>query len=237
MAELAHVLSAVDEPVRRFFAHALTDPARNGEGARLAMRGHIKAGAWLPFTASEEVDARSFSWTARVGVGRLTVLRVIDRFAHGDGSTDGRLLGRFNVLHAAGPDTSRSAAGRVALEAVAFAPQCVLPGDGVVWNAIADDHIAVTLDVPPERTDVHVRIDDRGAVRSVNALRWGSPEGGAFDYVPCGCEVHEEARFGGVVIPARFSVGWWFGTPHYSPFFRVEITAYRPRRLPLTPAR
>ena len=237
MTELGHILSAADEPVRRFFVHALTNGASGAERAHLAMRGAVKAGMWLPFTASEDIDVRSFSWTARVGIGRLTVLRVTDRFADGDGSTDGRLLGRLRVLHATGPDTSRSAAGRVALELVAFAPQLVLPRNGITWSAVADDHIAVTLDVPPEPTVVHVRVDDRGAMRSVSALRWGNPDGGAFDYVPCGCEVHDERRFGAVVIPARFSVGWWFGTQRYSPFFRAEITAYAEGAVPPTSAR
>ena len=45
------------------------------------MRGRIKVGVWLPFTAQQTVDGRSFTWHARVGRGRLTPLEVTDRYA------------------------------------------------------------------------------------------------------------------------------------------------------------
>jgi hypothetical protein len=40
--------------------------------------------------------------------------------------------------------------------------------------------------------------------------------------------VLEERRFGDVTIPSRVSVGWWFGTPRYKPFFEATITAAGP---------
>jgi hypothetical protein len=58
---------SLDEPVRRYLEHALAAGATPGAGSRLTMSGRIKAGAWLPFTAIEELDGRSFSWRARVG--------------------------------------------------------------------------------------------------------------------------------------------------------------------------
>ena len=203
------------DPVRRYLEHALAGPA--GAGSRLEMRGRIKAGAWLPFTAVEELDGRSFRWRARVGP-----LTVVDRFAHGDGSTEGRLLGRVRLFGAAGPDTARSAAGRAALEAI-WAPAALLPEHGAAWRAESDDHIVVALDVPPERPELHLRIDADGAVRSASALRWNKD-----GYVRCGCLVHAERRFGNVVVPSTVTVGWWFGTPRWAPFFEATIGSLEP---------
>ena len=132
----ARLLDGLDEPVRRYFVHAIRDGAELAAGVRLAMSGRIKVGVWLPFTASQECDGRSFTWHARVGLGRLTALTVLDRFADRVGSTEGRLLGRRRVFHAAGEDTTRSAAGRAALEAV-LAPMSLLPQRGVSWRAEA----------------------------------------------------------------------------------------------------
>jgi hypothetical protein len=56
-----------------------------------------------------------------------------------------------------------------------------------------------------------------------SARRWGSLGRGRFGYLPCGAEIHAERRFGRLVIPSRVTVGWWFGTPGYRPFFRAEI--------------
>jgi hypothetical protein len=220
-------LEGLDEPVRRYFEHALHGDADRARGVRLEMKGRIRAGTWLPFSAQQESDGRSFTWRARVGVRRLTLLTVVDGFAAGTGATEGRLFGRRRVLHAEGPDTSRSAAGRAALEAV-FAPMSLLPDRGVSWRAEEDALIVASLDVPPERPELRLRIDRDGALRSVSALRWGNAGRRGFGYIPCGCEVRAERRFGDLVVPSSIEVGWWFGTPRYAPFFDAEVLALAP---------
>jgi hypothetical protein len=212
----------MDEPVRRFFAHAIAG-TRGAPAVRLTMSGRIQVGRWLPFAAEQAIDGRSFEWRARVGWGRLRPLHVVDRYADGAGSTEGRLLGRLRLFGSADADTTRSAAGRTALESVAFAPAAVAPGDGVDWHAVGDDEIVGRFDLPPERPEVHVRLAREGAPRAISAMRWGNPGGEGFGYVPCGCEVHSHRRFGALTIPERVSVGWWFGTARYAPFFEAEV--------------
>jgi hypothetical protein len=53
---------------------------------------------WLPFTAEQTADSRSFAWRARFGWGPLTPLRATDRYADAAGSTDSRLLGRVTLF-------------------------------------------------------------------------------------------------------------------------------------------
>jgi hypothetical protein len=220
-------LDGLDEPVRRYFAHALAGDPGPVTGVRLAMAGRIKAGVWMPFTASQRSDGRSFAWRARVAVGSLTLLTVLDRFADGAGSLDGRLFGRRRLFGAHDENTTRSAAGRAALEGV-FAPMCLLPEHGVTWRAEEEDVIVASWDVPPERPEVRLRIDGNGALRSASALRWRKLGRSAVGYVPCGCEVWAERTFGDLVVPSRVTVGWWFGTPRYKPFFEAEITELAP---------
>jgi hypothetical protein len=222
------VLAGAEEPVRRFFSHAIRVGAPLGQGVRLSMAGRVKAGRWLRFVAEQHCDARSFSWRARVGWGPLTPLHVHDRYAHGRGSVEMRRFGRLHLSRSDDADTTRSAAGRAALEAVVFAPASTLPGSGVEWRVDGDDRLVARFDLPPERPEVHVRIDHGGALRTVHAQRWGNPAELGFGYVPCGCEVHAERAFGDFIIPSRISVGWWFGTPRYKPFFQAEITDARP---------
>ena len=221
-------LADLDEPVRRYFSHAMTDGAALPNGVRMAMSGHIKVGLWLPFTAEQTVDGRSFTWQARVGRGSLTPLRVTDRYAHGLGGTEGRLLGRVTLFHAEDANTARSAATRAAIESVVFAPPSVLPDRGVAWRAETENIIVARFDLPPEQPEVCVRIDDRGAIRTVSARRWGNAGEKSFQYIPFGGDIHAEARFGDLLLPSRASVGWWFDTPRYSPFFHAEISAVTP---------
>jgi hypothetical protein len=219
--------AALEDPVRRYLSHALHGDARRARGVRLEMKGRIRVGTWLPFNAVQESDGRSFVWRARVGTRRLTLLRVVDRFGAGAGATEGRIFGRRRVFHDEGPDTSRSAAGRAALEAV-FAPMSLLPERGATWHAEDQTLIVATLEVQPERPELRLRIGPDGALRSVSALRWGKAGQRAFGYIPCGCEVHAERRFGDLVVPSRVAVGWWFGTPRYKPFFEAEVLTLAP---------
>ena len=216
------LIGDLDEPVQRFFAHAIRDGAALGGGVRLSMTGHINVGAWLSFSAEQTADGRSFAWRARVGCGPITPLRVVDRYADSAGVTEGR-LGRLRLFRADDLDTTRSAAARAALESVVFAPASVLPSLGVSWSAESENLIVGRFDLSPEHPEVHARIDGRGALVTVSALRWGNAGGRTFGYIPCGCEVHAERRFGDLVVPSSLTVGWWFDTPSYAPFFKAHI--------------
>jgi hypothetical protein len=208
-------LDGLDEPVQRYFRHAIREGADIGRGVRLAMSGRIKVGTWLPFSGVEACDGSSFVWQARVGRGMLVVT---DRFDGGAGSTEARLFGRVRLFRSADSNTTRSAAGRAALEAI-WTPASLLPQHGVAWRAESDEVIVAGWDVPPERPEVRLRIDQRGAVRSAWAQRWRGDSG----YVTCGCELQAERRWGDLVVPSRLSVGWDFGTPAYRPFFSAQV--------------
>ena len=116
----------LDEPVRRYFAHALAEGAPLRPAARLRLPGRIRVGAWLRFESTWEGDGRSFSWQATAGPGQLRVLRVHDRFAGGSGFMDIRLRRGPRLLHTENADTARSGAGRAALEAL-WVPAALLP--------------------------------------------------------------------------------------------------------------
>jgi uncharacterized protein DUF6544 len=215
-------LAGQPEPVRRYLAHAIRAGAPLEPGIRLTMRGRVKAGRWLPFRAVEELDGRSFDWWARVALGPLTLLTVQDGFEHGAGATSGRLFGRFRVFASSDENTTRSAAGRAAVESF-WAPLGLLPRAGASWRAESDSTIVASLDVPPERPEVTLEIDDEGAIKSACTRRWGNAGQDHFGYIPCGGTMHAERRFGDLTLPSRVTVGWWFGSERYEPFFEAEI--------------
>ena len=218
------LVSDLDEPVRRYLIHAIGDGASLGNPVRLEMSGRIRVGAWLPFTATERCDARSFEWRADVGWGKVRVLEVVDGYSAGRGRTSGHLFGRMKLFEQADGNTARSAAGRTALEAALWARTSLITDPDVEWRAESDELVVATWPVEPERPEVRLNIDRDGAVKTVVAARWGNAGQEDFGYIPCGGEVHAERRFGELVVPSRVTVGWWFGTPRYAPFFRVEIT-------------
>ena len=215
------------EPVRRYLAHAVPSGEAGVPGVRLTMSGRIKVGVWLPFSATQRCDGKSFRWRASLGVGPLRPLEVTDRYEDGEGSMTGKLLRRWALFEQTDANVVRSAAGRVALEAM-FAPRALLPGRGYAWRAESDDHIVASTENPPEHVEVHLRIAPDGRLLSVVAQRWGEVTKGTFGYLPFGADMHEEQRFGDLVIPSRVTAGWHYGTDTYSPFFKATITTASP---------
>src|SRR4051794_40747433 len=124
-------LAGLDEPVRRFLAHAIGEGAPLDQRVHLTMTGRIRAGRWLEFAAEQLIDRDSLRWRARVAGGLLTVTDAFDGDA---GAMEGRLLGRRRLFAAAGEDVTRSAAGRCALGAGPVAPGRPLPPPGGAWG-------------------------------------------------------------------------------------------------------
>jgi hypothetical protein len=215
-------LAGLDEPVRRYLCHAITDRAAIATAVRLTMTGRINVGRWLSFTAEQEFVGHSFAWRARAGLGPLKPLHVVDAFRGGRGRMDGRLFGRLRFLHADDENTARAAAARAAVESI-WVPGTLLPDRGAAWRAESDDRIVASFAVPPEHPDVVLRIDENGAVRSVSAMRWGNVDQQDYGYIPFGGHIHAERRFGDVVLPSAVTVGWWFDTPRFKPFFEATI--------------
>ena len=219
--------NSLPEPVRRYLGHAVPSGEAGAPGVRLTMSGRIKVGVWLPFSATQRCDGKSFLWRASVGVGPLRPLIATDRYEGGEGSMSGKLLGRWTLFEQTDSNVVRSAAGRTALEAM-FAPRALFPGRGYAWRAESDDHIVASTKNPPEEVEVHLRIAPDGRLLSVVAQRWGQASKGTFAYLPFGGDVHEERRFGDLVIPSHLTAGWHYGTEAYSPFFKATISTASP---------
>ena len=222
-------LSALDEPARRYLTHAIAEGSEIATDVRLRMVGKIDVGRWLSFSAEQDVTGRSFSWRARAGLGPFKVLHVVDSYAEGAGSVDVALLGRVRLMHADDENTTRASAGRLVTERI-FVPGGLLPGPDVHWRAEADDRIVASLAAPPEHPEITMHITNTGAVRDVCIQRWGNVGQKGFGYIPFGGTVSAERRFGDVVLPSVLSVGWWFGTPRFKPFFDATILDAQPAK-------
>jgi len=127
MAEMEH--AALDEPVRRYLAHAISGTADPGRRVGLQLQGRIKVGGRLRFDSVWEGDGHSCSWRARACLGPLRLLDVHDQFGDGRGSMHVAMR-RLALVDAHDEDTARSGAGGAAPEAI-WTPDALLLDCGV----------------------------------------------------------------------------------------------------------
>jgi hypothetical protein len=219
-------LGGLPEPARRWLSHAIAPGTPLWRSVELSMTGQIRLGSWRPFTARQVLTPPSgFIWAARARVAGLPVTGY-DRYSAATGEMRWRLLGLVPVMSSSGPDVSRSAAGRLAGEAV-FVPTVFHHAS---WEACAEPDTAVMvwrLAGGEERTRLRIGAD--GSLLEAVLQRWGNPDGAPFGRYPFGVAMEAERTFAGVTIPSVLRAGWWWGTDRAAEgeFFRARITGAR----------
>jgi hypothetical protein len=209
---------------RRYLEHAIAAGIPLASAVRLRMHGEIKLRRWRPFGAEQVIRwGRGMIWSATVRLHGLPILGS-DRLIDGTGALRWKLFGVIPVMTAAGPDITRSAAGRVATESV-WLPSA-LCGHGVSWTAPDPSHARASFAVQGEPVQLELTVDGRGRLETVRLQRWGNPGGAAFHYADFGAAVEQEGTFGGYTIPTRLRVGWYVESDRFEPdgeFFRVTV--------------
>lgn len=217
-------LEGLPEPVRRYLRTAIAPGTPLAVCARLRMRGRIKVGRWLPFSARQVLNPHEgFIWSARAA----GVIAGSDRYFDGAGAMDWKLAGVVTVAHADGPDVSQSAAGRAGGEGI-WVPTALLPRFGVTWSAADEVHVTARLHLGPTPVEINLDLDPGGRIRSVVFDRWGEPDGTkSWAWHPFGGEITGYRSFGGLTVPSAGRFGWHFGTDRWAAgeFFRCEITS------------
>jgi hypothetical protein len=226
----ASMLADLPEPVQRYLRHAIAADTPLERPLVLDMTGEIKLKeAWYPFTGQEVISADGFLWKASLSMNNLPV-HVFDSYYHGSG--DVRVfIGPLLMLHQSNPDVNLSAAGRLAIELL-WSPTNLLPRDGLSWEADDPHHISATIHIDNTPHTITFVIDDEGRLCEGSMQRWNGDEQ---QYDTFGFRMEEEETFGGLTVPSRGEVGWWYGTERYETagkFFTFSLE--HARLLPLS---
>jgi uncharacterized protein DUF6544 len=220
-------LDDLPDPVRRYLQGSIEPGTPLARSARLRMKGSVKLGrTWLPFRAHQIIaPLHGFVWAARVA----GVLVGSDRYAGGTGAMEWRLLGLIRLIHAEGPDMSRSSAGRAGAEAV-WVPTAMLPRFGVTGSSTDAHHATASHRLDVNELELLYTLDDDARVRSIALDRWGDPNGnGTWGLHRFEHQLTRYSTFDGVTIPSAGRAAWFIGTDRWSEgeFFRYEITDYQ----------
>jgi hypothetical protein len=215
-------------PAQRYLRYAIQPGVLLASSVYLEMEGQIglqRGGEKLPLRAQEILAAPGgLIWKASAGTG-LTRISGYDYYRNGEGGMKWFLWGFIPVMAAEGPDITRSAAGRVAMEAVAWLPSVLLARSGIRWEAIDTSSVRVFIRVGDEETESVLFVADDGRLERVEILRWeaegldGSPQ-----YLKSVAEVAgEEREFEGYKVPIQIRLISKAGTAQENPFFEATL--------------
>jgi len=220
------MLADLPAPAERYLRHAIRPSTPLASSVQLRMTGKIRSNPdadWTHLSAEEILSVPDgFVWKAKIRQG-YERLSGADRYAGGAGCVRFWLWGIIPVLHQEGPDTSKSATGRVAIESI-WLPSSLLPQAGAEWEAIDNQSAKATLRIGGEITTLTLLVAPDGRLRRSVISRWG--EGAAQGepaYIPFTAEVIEERTFGGYTIPSRIVAGWWIHSDRFFEFFQATI--------------
>jgi hypothetical protein len=152
-------------------------------------------------------------------------------YANGRGRVAFRLWDLVPIVRASGPDVSRAAQGRLAIESI-WQPAALLPQRGVAWTSIDGRTARAVITIDGAAIPLALTIGPDGSLESATMERWGNltPDG-RYTAIPFGVDVLAERTFGGYTVPSEVRVGGWYGTDHPFDFFHAEISGadYLPR--------
>ncbi|MBS1246484.1 MAG: hypothetical protein H6R47_683 [Proteobacteria bacterium] len=221
-------VATLPDPAQRYLRHAIAPGTRLARSVVVEMQGRIglKPGAdKLPFQARQILAApNGLIWRATVGEGIMQISGS-DRYVAGEGAMHWFMGYAIPLLRASGVDVSRSAAGRVALEAPLMLPSALLPEAGARWEAIDARSARVYLQIGSEQLALLISVAPDGRLERIEMPRWDA-EGmdGKPGYVLwVGDQLTEERTFGGYTIPVRMRATKRADTPQADSFFEAEI--------------
>ncbi|WP_036477892.1 DUF6544 family protein [Myxosarcina sp. GI1] len=221
------MVADLDEPVRRYFLHAIAPGTPIAACVELEMSGSfcLKPDAdWLPMNASQIISTTppGFVWKASIGKASMSFSGA-DYYSQSKGRMRFFLWGLLPLVNAQNKNIDRSAVGRMGAEYI-WLPSALLPQHNVAWQAIADNIIQANFKIDNEPINLTLTIASDGSLLKLSLPRWGDKtEDSNWQYITFGGETREEKTFDGYTIPAKISAGWWFGTDKYWEFFQSSI--------------
>lgn len=214
-------VAALPEPARRWLTHAIAPGTPLRYRVELDQHGEIKLGRWRPFRARQVLAPREgYVWAVTTHLLGLPI-HGYDRLAHGAGDMDHRFLGRIPIVTSAGPDHTRSAAGRLVIEVI-WTPAAAL-SPAVSWEPAGEDQARMVTTFDGHRYAVTFTVTPTGALAGVSVPRWASIGKEPYREHLFRADCHDEGTFDGYTVPTRVTAGYDDGDWPESAFIRQSV--------------
>ena len=223
------MVANLPEPAQRFFNFTIKPGTPLLTVAEIDMGGEFSLGSrekpnYRPMDARQILASpHGFVWMLRIP-GAVSL----------SGSDTGkwtrfRLFGLIPVARLGGDaNHARAAFGRYVAEALFWTPAALLPGPGIVWEALGPDAARVTVTHNGLTQSVDVSVDKEGRPVEVRFQRWTNANAERANRLqPFGGYLSDFREIQGFRLPFRVEAGNLFGTDAYFPFFKARLRTIR----------
>lgn len=222
-------ITSLPEPAQRYFRYTIAPGAPLVSVAVIDMEGELGLGtreapAYRSMSARQILaPPQGFLWRLRTGA-----LSGSDALTPDVSWTRFWMFNFIPVVRADGSDHHHSAFGRVVAEGAFWVPACLLPGEGVVWEAVDDNTARAIVSHGPYRQSIELSVEADGQPSRVLIQRWSNenPER-TFRAQPFGGYLSDFQEVQGYRLPMRVEGGNHIGTDDYFPFYRARVREIR----------
>lgn len=223
----ADSVDGLPDPAARYLRHALAADAPLARSVDIRLSGSLRVGTddWVPFEARQRICAeRGFIWEARIAVLRGLGVEGADWLFGDEAGVEYALEDWWPVVGRQGPDTARSALGRLMVELI-WLPSALTPQRGARWARGDADRAVVTPS--GGKTPLTIAVGDDGRLREASVMRRRVAANGETSIASYGASVEQEERWGDLVVPARLTAAWGIGTDDREDFMRITVDDLR----------
>jgi len=220
-----HRIRCLPAPVRTWLHRCVERDLDPPERADLDTSGEIRLARWWHYEACEVLaPPTELIWSATTRIGPLSI-EGADRYVDGAGATRWDASGRIPVLRAAGDGTTRSAAGRLAGEALLVPTFALAPW--MEWEVINERRAVAQITIHGRVHSVEAEFDD-GRLVTCSQPRWYQSGRRGRSRV-FGVRFHGATTCDGITMPTDWTAGWdWDGDGwRHGPSFRAHLEAVR----------
>ena len=207
-------LEGLPAPVQRYFHAVLKEGQPLVAAVSMEHTGTFNMSEtgeqWKPFRSTQRVITHrpGFVWDARISMAPAMTVHVHDAYVAGEGILTAKLFGLFTVMkEPSTPELVQGELMRFFAEA-AWYPTVLLPGQGVVWEAIDDRLARATLTDGTTTVKLVFQFDAQGLINSVRSDGRYRKVDGALVATPWQGHFWNYHLRDGMLIPLDGEVAW-----------------------------
>ena len=194
------------------------------QSVQLKQRGHMRIAvdkSWMPLKAVQiyTTDPPAFIWKGTVRAAPLFRITARDRYRHGRGNMQIRLMGIFKVADMVAPELDQGTLLRFLSEGIWF-PTVYLE-DYITWETVDSLSARATMTWEDVSASGLFTFNEQGQVVNFETERYMEQDG-EFVLQPWSTPIQDYREMNGMMLPVKGEAVWHLEDGEF-PYFRGEI--------------